>query len=71
MKGNNYQEKSARVFCLNHQLDQSDFDTSLCETSKAWRVAKGKTINYFKYKKSFNKNLTDKYNLCVPTCIML
>ena len=55
MKGNNYQEKSARVFCLNHQLDQSDFDTSLCETSKAWRVAKGKTINISNIKKVLTK----------------
>ena len=34
-----------RLLGPKNQLDQSDFDTFLFEASKAWWLAKGKTIN--------------------------
>ena len=38
-------ELIARILRPKNQLDQSDFDTFLFEASKAWWLAKGKTIN--------------------------
>jgi hypothetical protein len=35
----------SRLLGPKNQLDQSDFDTFLFEASKAWWLAKGKTIN--------------------------